>query len=80
MMYLSKKTSEKDCKVGDNVLVLADFSGVPAGTRGEIVEIYDGGVMVQWPARSQWEETRPLRDGFARDELKYLAFEGKGKI
>lgn len=77
MMYLSKKTSEKDCKVGDNVMVLADFSGVPAGTRGEIVEVNNGGVMVQWTPRNQWEEARPLRDGFTRDELKYLAFVDK---
>lgn len=29
-------------------MVLADFSGIPAGTKGIISEIYDEGVMVSW--------------------------------
>ncbi|MDD5110896.1 MAG: hypothetical protein PHI63_06850 [Patescibacteria group bacterium] len=74
MFYLKKQTDERQCARGDRVMVLADFVSVPAGTKGTIVEVYNGGVMVQW------EDLRPtgmpmLRDGFSRDELKYLAFE-----
>ena len=29
-------------------MVLADFSGVPAGTKGVVSEVYDEGVMVAW--------------------------------
>lgn len=82
MRFLKKIENESECAVGDKCLVLADFSGVPAGCRGIITEIYKEGVMVEWDL----PETNPpldiypsrrLRDGFARDELKYLAFETK---
>lgn len=29
-------------------MVLADFSGIPAGTKGIVSEIYDEGVMIAW--------------------------------
>jgi hypothetical protein len=75
MFYLLKRVDEKQCNLDDRIMVLADFSGVPAGTKGKIVEIYDRGVTVEWelPTKGSWQ--KPLRDGFARDELEYLAFE-----
>lgn len=48
MFYLLKRIDEKQFTLGDVVMVLADFSGVPAGTRGVVTEIYDGGLMVTW--------------------------------
>lgn len=48
MFYLTKRVDEKQCTVGEAVMVIADFSGVPAGTKGVIVEIYDEGVSVAW--------------------------------
>ena len=80
MFYLLKRVDEKQCNIGDRVMVLADFVSVPAGTKGEIIEIYDEGVMIEWV----WEAGSindheqgmcPLRDGFSRDELEYLGFE-----
>lgn len=67
MYYLQIKNHEEQCRVGDKCMVLADFFELPAGTKGEIVEIYDGGVMVYW-------KDLGIRDGFSRDELIYLAF------
>lgn len=52
MFYLITHTDEKQFKPGDVVMVLADFSGIEAGTRGVITEIYDGGVMVTWASLS----------------------------
>lgn len=60
-------------------MVLADFSGIPAGTKGTITEIYDEGVMVEWdksrPDDGDAYDMRPRSDGFSRDELEYLPFE-----
>ena len=39
MFYLQKKEID-DVRVGDRVMVLSDFSGIPAGTKGTITEIY----------------------------------------
>lgn len=57
-------------------MVLADFSGVPAGTLGKVHEVYNEGVMIEWPHEigNRNKFAPPLRDGFARDELEYLAF------
>lgn len=46
--YLVKRADEKQCKVGERCMVLADFPGVPVGTKGIIAEIYSDGVMVAW--------------------------------
>lgn len=46
--YLTKRVDEKQCTIGDECMVLADFFGVPAGTKGIVSEIYDGGVMIAW--------------------------------
>ena len=48
MFYLTKRTSVDECKRGDECMVLADFSGIPAGSKGHIDEIYRRGVMIQW--------------------------------
>lgn len=83
MFYLLKRVDEKQFTLGDRVMVLADFSGIPAGAKGKISEIYHEGVMVEW----DWSEDelaritrhnytpRPRSDGFGRDELEYLAVE-----
>ena len=78
MFYLLKRVDEKQCNVGDRVMVLADFSGVPAGTKGKVVEIYDEGIMIEWEfgkSPLDREMRIPIRDGFGRDELEYLGFE-----
>lgn len=61
-------------------MVLADFSGIPAGRKGFVCEIYDGGIMIVWEAKDQQERARwawqpPLRDGFSTEDLQYLVFE-----
>lgn len=68
MFYLLKRVDEKQFTVGDRVMVLADFSGIKAGMKGKITEVYNEGVMVEW-------DDKPLSDGFGRDELEYLAVE-----
>lgn len=57
-------------------MVLADFSGVPAGTKGKVESIYGSGVMIQWPLTEEDRrfKRKPLADGFATDEMGYLAF------
>lgn len=86
MFYLLKKDKVADIKVGERVMVLADFSGVEAGMKGVISEVYTlgkesknphHGVMVEW----DWEAPQfprlpkpPTADGFGEDELEYLAF------
>lgn len=95
MFYLLKRTDEKQCTLGERVMVLADFTGIAAGTRGIITEIYNEGVMVTWEkdgklaidireAASQGElgitASKGFQsDGFSRDELEYLAFETEKK-
>lgn len=63
--------------VGAHVKTNVEFSGVPAGTVGVIIEDYGTGVMVQWALQSQpagW----PLRDGFdKKTELQFLDLEPK---
>lgn len=46
--FLTRKTKVADCVLGEDVVVLADFSGIAAGTRGVITENYETGVMVTW--------------------------------
>ena len=48
MFYLLKRVDEKQFTLGDVVMVLADFSGIEAGAKGVITEVYDEGVMVTW--------------------------------
>lgn len=69
MFYLTKRVDEKQCTVGDQCMVLADFSGIAAGTQGYVQEVYHEGVMIEWVTG----ERRPA-DGFSREELEYLAF------
>lgn len=74
MFYLTKKKKVADIKVGDLVMVLADFSGIEAGTKGLISENYKTGVMVEWQGLNTPSHQRPKADGFGEDELEYLAF------
>jgi hypothetical protein len=79
MFYLTKRVDEKQCTIGERCMVLADFSGIKAGTKGRVCEIYERGVVIQWEYEHQVVRSnglnRPQRDGFSRDELEYLAFE-----
>lgn len=83
MFYLLKRKDEKQFTPGERVMLLADFSGVAAGTIGKITEVYEGGVMVEWQsygvhdlvAGAESLKRKPLADGFGRDELEYLAVE-----
>lgn len=78
--FLTFYTECDQAHLGQEVVVLADFAGVPAGTHGHVVEIYElgrgkhKGVMIEWvdEKRPSWQ--KPLADGFATDELEYLAF------
>lgn len=88
MFYLTKRVDEKQCLVGEECMVLSDFSGIPAGMKGIITEIYSEGVMITWIKDGKTAEdiiaaldvemvaaSRGfLSDGFSRDELEYLAF------
>jgi hypothetical protein len=65
MFYLTKRTSIRDCKVGDECMVLADFSGLPAGSKGRVERNYGIGVMIRWDGTER-------SDGFNEDELEYL--------
>lgn len=94
MFYLLKRIDEKQFAVGDVVMVLADFSGVEAGTKGVVTNIYDGGMMVTWARLNTVETIRKrlqkgdtflaakgwLNDGFSREELKYLGVQTQGII
>ena len=48
MFFLKKCEFEDDFKMGDRVMVLADFLDVEVGRMGKIDRIYPGGVMVEW--------------------------------
>jgi hypothetical protein len=67
MFYMTKRTRVADCKVGDRVMVLSDFSGIEAGWKGTVDENYARGIMVRWDATGRC-------DGFGDDELECLAF------
>ena len=88
MFYLLKRKSENQFSIGDKIMVLADFSGVPAGTKGIVSEIYDGGVMVAWIGihdKTEQEVIQAMQDGqlaayrgflvdgFGGDDLEYLS-------
>lgn len=51
MFYIIKRQDEKQFNIGDVVMSLADFSGVQAGSKGVVTQIYDGGLMVTWEGR-----------------------------
>jgi hypothetical protein len=72
MFFLTEHSHERFCSKGEDVIVLSDFVSVPAGTRGKVVEIYGGGIMVEWVGLP--EKYAGLRDGFGRDELFHLRF------
>lgn len=60
----------EQAKIGAIVRSNMEFSCVPSGTRGRIVEDYGTGVMVEWDMPSNF---KPLCDGFdKRTELEFL--------
>jgi len=69
--------SEASAKVGRTVRSLFEFAGVPLGTLGEVVDIYefaDG----QFDVVVEWESSRlhKLRDRFAKEPYEeYLTEE-----
>ena len=75
MFYLKKKTKVSQIKEGEIVMVLADFTGIRAGTLGRVEENYGTGVMIHWFQDEAKSWSQPLRDGFGEDELEYLAFQ-----
>ena len=72
--YLTKRTDENQCTVGERCMVLNDTVTSIAGSKGTLVEIYDGGVSVQWDKNGMGQIGTC---GFARDDLDLLAFETK---
>lgn len=76
MFYLTKKEKVSDIAVGDQCMVLADFTGIKAGQKGVITENYKQGVMVTWEPAGGWQSDsrNDQSDGFGEDELEYLAF------
>jgi hypothetical protein len=71
MFYLLKKISINQIEVGEEVMVLADFSGIPAGTKGVVKKTERNIISIVWNGLSGGVE---LVDGFTEDELEYLAF------
>ena len=60
----------EEATVGARVRSNVEFSCVPTGSPGRIVEDYGTGVMVEWDLPSNY---KPLTDGFDKEtELKYL--------
>jgi hypothetical protein len=79
MFYLTKRIDERQCTVGEKCMALSDFSGIYAGQKGVVTEIYYEGIMVKWLecencAKGNNCGPAPKTDGFGRDELQYLAF------
>lgn len=69
MFYLLKRVDEKQFTPGEVVMVLADFSGIKAGTKGVITEVYHEGVMVTWegkrvrqPQVSEYPDVEEIQD------------------
>jgi len=82
MFYLLKRVDEKQCTIGERVMTLSDFSGVPAGTKGRVKSIGDGGLVIMWEKCANCAKPddcganpSSFSDGFSREELQYLGFE-----
>lgn len=79
MFYLLKRQKPNECNLGDRLMVLSDYSGVPAGTRGTVTGVYEKGVVVDWDGNNLLDDmhTEPGTrcDQFAESEMEYLAFE-----
>lgn len=70
---MTEKTTIGEVQVGERVMTLSDWPGVPAGTKGSVVEIYNigrshHGISIEWDGKD-------IADGFSEDELEYLRFE-----
>lgn len=68
-----------DVHRNERCMTLCDFAGVPAGTKGTIVENAENMLTVEWDnlGTQMGNQYKPLRDGFAANEIKYLAFKEK---
>lgn len=71
MRYLTRKTSLLEVHLNDKVMVLSDFSGVPAGTKGEVMNVNDQTIGVQWLDNAGGFQGK---DWFSEKELAYLVF------
>lgn len=65
MFYVLKKEKVADVEERERIMVLADFSGVPAGTIGVITENYRTGVMVTWA-----KDGKTIEDIYAALDMK----------
>lgn len=70
--YMLKRSDEGQCLIGDRCMVLADTGALTAGQKGRIIEIYEGGITIQFDKRVGDIKTI---EGFERDHLNYLAWE-----
>lgn len=68
MFYLLRKNAPDLVEVGERVMVLADFSGIPAGTKGIVTENYKSGVSVTWE-----------KDGKTAEDIR-AAMEGENEM
>ena len=74
MFYLLKKLGIGQVEEGDQVMVLADFSGVPAGTKGIITKVHKDGFDVEYDVDG---DDVLHADRFSADEIEYLGFATK---
>lgn len=82
---LEPATPETPFSVGDTVEALRDFSGVPKGTQGRVVELYESfdrvwqkkgikSINIEWIGdRYRMPSGQNLRDGFSPDTFFTLA-------
>lgn len=70
MFFLTKRIAATQCTPGERCMTLADWSSVPAGGRGTVLELYEGGIMINW-------DDVDINDGFSDDDLQYLVFATK---
>jgi len=56
-------------KVGRRIRTNVDFSGVPRGTEGAVIEIYSH-TPKSWGIIIWWDLTRKLNDGFSKTEYE----------
>lgn len=54
MFYVLIRVDEGQFTIGDRVMVLADFSGITAGEKGIVTEVYEGGVVITWERMEKW--------------------------
>ena len=67
-MYLCHRTHENQIKITDRCLALGTHAGFKTGMHGTVVEIFKGGIVVEW-------EDKTREDLLRREFEKYLSFE-----